>query len=50
MEKKVEERREKKTRGGEVGVMNRRLETDHIQSQQTKGRLKGSNVKGLQHF
>ena len=35
--------------------MGRWLETDHIQPQQTVplftvGRLKGSNVKGLQHF
>ena len=64
MEKKEEEGRVRKkkttknpnkTKRGEVGEMNRWLETDHIQSQQTvplftKGRLKGSNVKGLQHF
>ena len=56
MEKKVEERRvRKKNQEEEVGVMNRWLETDHIQSQQavplfTEGRLKGSNVKGLQLF
>ena len=35
--------------------MSRRLKTDYIQPQQavplfTKGRLKGSNIKGLQHF
>ena len=35
--------------------MSRRLETDYIQPQQavplfTEGRLKGSNIKGLQHF
>ena len=58
MEKKMEERRDKRRKkktSGEVGVMSRWLETDHIQSQQTfplftEGRLKGSNVKDLQHF
>ena len=40
---------------GVVVEMNRWSETDHIQSQQTvplftEGRLKGSNVKGLQHL
>ena len=38
-----------------VGEMSRCLETNHIRSQQTvplftEGKLKGSNVKGLQHF
>ena len=50
MEKK--ERREKK---GGVGEVSRKLKTDYIQPQQavplfTKGRLKGLNIKGLQHF
>ena len=35
MEKKVEETRGEKSKRGEVGVMNRWLETNHIQSQQT---------------
>ena len=59
MGKKVEERRkgeeEKNTKKWVVVGMNRGSDTDHIQSQQTaplftEGRLKGSNVKSLQHF
>ena len=49
---------EKKWRSGKkggIGEMSRRLETDYIQPQQPvslfiEGRLKRSNVKGLQHF
>ena len=59
--KKVEERRKggkkkkKNPREGVVAERNRWSETDNIQSQRTvplftEGRLKGSNVKGLQHF
>ena len=47
--------KKKTTKRRVVVEMNRWSETDHIQSQQTvhlctEGRLKGSNVKGLQHF
>ena len=42
-------------RGGVVVEMNRWSESDHIKSEQTvplftEGRLKGANVKGLQHI
>ena len=49
------ERNKNGKKGGEVGEMSKRLKTDYIQPQQavplfTKKRLKGSNIKGLQHF
>ena len=50
-----EKRGEKNALSGVVVERNRWSETDHIQSQHTvplftEGRLKGSNVKSLQHF
>ena len=59
MEKRDGENKTKKNkqtlRVGVVVAMNRWLETNYIQSQETiplftEGRLKASNVKSLQHF
>ena len=55
MEKSKGKEKGKNQDGGGVGMMNRWSVTDHTQSQKTvplftEGRLKGSNIKGLQHF